>query len=168
MTVWCVFYSLWLSLLWVVKVQRPGSCQEWYTKPPKASHLYRFFIFKEIWKHSFATTCLGGKNYSHFIGGGSGGVSDLPGATHRVRCQRETWQGPSLAELIPSPFSLVSFPTWELQIAGEASNNLEQKRNTKSYLFLWLFLQLNPGRFRPKEEAIEPPWDSIFTSVKWE
>lgn len=48
------------------------------------------FIFKELSEHSFTTTCLGGKNYSHFIDGGSGGVSDLLEATQGVEGLVET------------------------------------------------------------------------------
>lgn len=50
------------------------------------------FIFKELCNYSFTITCLGGKNYSHFIDGGSGGVSELLEATQEAEGRRETWK----------------------------------------------------------------------------
>ena len=47
------------------------------------------FIFKELCEHSFTTTCLGGRSYSHFIDGGSRDVSDLLEATQGVEGHRE-------------------------------------------------------------------------------
>lgn len=145
----------------------------------KLSIYIGLFIFKELCEHSFTTTCQGGRSYSHFIDGGSGGVSGLLEATQGVEGQRETWKDCQLHFLTgsaSSSFSLLSFPPWKPQMDDninlKASSSPQQERDTKSVFFFfylwWLPLQLNPEKSRHKEEAIHPAWGPFSTSVEWD
>lgn len=140
-TVLYILYSLWQSLLWVVRAQRPCPCQEWYAKLPKASHFIGLFIFKELCEHPFTTPCLGGKNYSHFIDE----EVEVEVACWRPPRQSRVWwslgrSADSTSQLNrPQLFLSCNFPVRSPEgnnINLKAANTLEEERNTKSFCFV--------------------------------